>query len=96
MSVFTEFCKTRGKYKLRIYLKPEFGEMATAVTQKSGEPFVDRYSSPKLDHRNNGDSVAGILRLVRVFLDDQFKGKYKSAFLYKANEPKHIQKWIAE
>lgn len=95
MSTFTEFCRDRGSYKLRIYLKPEFAEEATAVTPKSGEPFVDRYSSPKLDKRELGNSVAGICRLVRVFLDGQFSGKYKSAFLYKKNVQQPIQKWIA-
>ena len=94
MNQFIEFCKNRGQYKLRIYLKPEYGELATAVTKKSGEPFVDRYSSPKLDSHENGTSHDGVYRLVKVFLDTQFIGMWKSAFLYKANEPNHLQKWL--
>lgn len=96
MSQFTEFCATRGQYKLRIYLKPEFAEFATGLTPKSGEPFVDRYTSPKLDARDGGKSQVGISRLVRVFLDGQFSGQWKTAFLYKRNEPKHLEKWTAQ
>ena len=51
MSKFTDYCAEKGKFKLRIWLKHEYRGEATGITARN-DPFVDKFSFPKLDKRN--------------------------------------------
>ena len=79
MSKFTDYCAEKGKFKLRIWLKHEHASEATGVTARN-DPFVDKFSFPKLDKRNEAMSIE---RLEKIFLREKYLGKYRFAQVFQ-------------
>jgi hypothetical protein len=87
MSEFTDYCAAKGRFKLRIWLKRDYATEATGITERN-DPFVDKYSFPKLDVKDEEKSIE---RLARIFLRDKYFGKYRFAQVFQDGKKSAIK-----